>query len=171
MRTLLDTIPEALGPGAARPSLFWDGYGGQQSAAAVLVSNNPYRLGRAIGSGTRPRLDRGLLGIAALAPTRAARSGAVRHTLGMRQWAEPTLEMHAQDRVPAGIDGEAIQLDSPLQFRIRPGALRVRIAAGHPGASPSALVPDKPWALLQALTQVAVRGASPEPVARQSESG
>ena len=161
MRTLLDTIPEAVGPGAAPPSLFWDGRAGQESAAAVLVSNNPYRLGRAIGSGTRPRLDRGLLGIAALAPTRAARDGAARHTLGMQQWTAPTLEMHAEERVPAGIDGEAIYLDPPLHFRIRPGALRVRIAPGHPGASPSALVPDKPWGLLQALAQVAVHGAPP----------
>jgi hypothetical protein len=29
----------------------------------VLVSNNSYRLGRAIGSGTRPRIDKGELGI------------------------------------------------------------------------------------------------------------
>ena len=57
LRTLLDTIPEALGPEAAPPSLFWDSTAGRESAAAVLVSNNPYRLGRAIGSGTRPQLD------------------------------------------------------------------------------------------------------------------
>jgi diacylglycerol kinase family enzyme len=170
MRTLLDTIPQALGPGAMAPSLFYDGRAGKESAAAVLVSNNPYRLGRAIGSGTRPRLDRGLLGIAALAPTRAARNGAVRHTLGMQQWTATTLEMQAEKPVPAGIDGEAIQLDPPLRFRICPGALRVRIAPTHPGASPSALVPDKPWGLLQALTRVAVRGTSPESVGRQSES-
>lgn len=56
--------------------------------------------------------------------------------------------------MPAGVDGEAIHLDPPLQFRIRPGALRVRIAAQHPGASPCALVPDKPWALLHALVRV-----------------
>ena len=33
------------------------------SGAAILVSNNRYRLGRAVGSGTRPRIDDGLLGI------------------------------------------------------------------------------------------------------------
>jgi hypothetical protein len=32
LRTLLDTIPEALGPTAAPPSLFWDGHAGAQSA-------------------------------------------------------------------------------------------------------------------------------------------
>jgi hypothetical protein len=71
----------------------------------------------------------------------------------------PTLEMHAEQRVPAGIDGEAIHLDPPLQFRIRPGALRVRIAPARPGASPSALVPEKPWALLHGLVKVAFRRA------------
>ena len=29
------------------------------SAATILVSNNPYRLGHAVGSGTRPRIDAG----------------------------------------------------------------------------------------------------------------
>jgi diacylglycerol kinase family enzyme len=165
MRTLLDTIPEALGPSARAPSPFYDGHAGGESAAAVLVCNNPYRLGRAIGSGTRPQLDRGVLGVAALAPTRAARNGAVRHRLGTQQWAAETIEMHAEQQVAAGIDGEAMHLDPPLRFRIRPGALRVRIAPAHPGASPSALVPDKPWALLRGARQ----GRRPRPDARGVE--
>jgi diacylglycerol kinase family enzyme len=162
LRTLLDALPDALGPGAPPPSLFWDGPAGEESAVAILVSNNPYRLGRAIGSGTRPRLDRGLLGIAALAPTRAARDGAVRRTLRMHQHTASAFEMHAAQSVPAGVDGEAVQLDPPLRFRIRSGALRVRIAPGHPGVSPSALEPAKPWGLLRALAHVALRGAPPE---------
>ena len=64
-------------------------------------------------------------------------------------------------RVPAGIDGEAVHLDPPLRFSIRHRALRVRIAPGHPGVSPTAVVPDKPWGLLHALAHVAFRGASP----------
>jgi diacylglycerol kinase family enzyme len=160
LRTLLDTIPDALGPDAGPASLFWDSDAGRESAVAVLVSNNPYRLGRAIGSGTRPTLDQGVLGVAVIAPTRAGRDGAVRHRLGMQQWTAATIEMHADERVPAGIDGEAIHLDPPLRFRVRPGALRVRIAPGHPGASPSALVPDKPWALLHGLAHVAFRGSA-----------
>jgi diacylglycerol kinase family enzyme len=163
MRTLLDTIPEAVGPSAMSASLFFDGGAGKESAAAVLVSNNPYRLGRAIGSGTRPRLDQGLLGIAALAPTRATRNGGVRHTLGIQQWTAATIEMDAEESVPAGVDGEAIHLDPRLIFRVRPGALRVRIAPEHPGASPSAFLPDKPWRVLGGLARVAFRGAPPGP--------
>jgi diacylglycerol kinase family enzyme len=163
LRTLLDTVPDALGRGAKPPALFWDSTAGRESAVAVLVSNNPYRLGRAIGSGTRPSLNHGLLGMAALAPAQATRNGGVRHRLGIRQWTAPTFHMHADQRVPAGIDGEAIHLDPPLRFSIRPDALRVRIAPGHPGASPSALQPDKPWGLLHALAQIAFRGTTPEP--------
>jgi diacylglycerol kinase family enzyme len=163
IRTLLDTLPEGFGPSAKPPNLFWAGPAGDHSAAAVLVSNNAYRLGRALGSGTRPRLDGGELGVAALAPTRPARNGEVRHRLGMEQWTASAFEMQADERVPAGIDGEAVQLDPPLRFTIRSRALRVRIAPDHPGASPSALEPAKPWGLLQALVRLVVSGTARQP--------
>jgi len=65
LRTLLDTVPDVLGPEGAGLDLSWRGPGGheQHSGAAVLVSNNRYRLGKAVGSGTRPRIDEGLLGL------------------------------------------------------------------------------------------------------------
>jgi hypothetical protein len=43
--------------------------------------------------------------------------------------------------VRAGIDGEAVELQAPLKFVIRPGALRVRISSRHPGVSPSGRLP------------------------------
>ena len=170
IRTLLDSLPEAFGPGARPPNLFWDDADGRESAVAVLVSNNAYRLGRAIGSGTRPRLTQGLLGIAALGPTRATRDGRVRQRLWMRQWTATAFEMHADQPVPAGIDGEAVQLAPPLEFRIRPGALRVRLAPDHPGTSPSALQPDKPWRLVQALGYIIFRGAPLEQSPRSADT-
>ena len=65
LRTLLDTVPDVLGPDRGDLDLRWTGPGGHahDSGAAVLVSNNRYRLGRAVGSGTRPRIDDGLLGM------------------------------------------------------------------------------------------------------------
>ena len=65
LRTLLDTVPDVLGPGGGELDLRWTGPGGHahHAGAMVLVSNNRYRLGRAVGSGTRPRIDDGLLGI------------------------------------------------------------------------------------------------------------
>jgi hypothetical protein len=43
--------------------------------------------------------------------------------------------------IPVGVDGEALIMRAPLRFHTRPGALRVRIAPHHPGASPSAAMP------------------------------
>jgi hypothetical protein len=54
-----------------------------------------------------------------------------------------------------GGDGEALVLDPPLRFRIRPGVLRVRIARQHPGVSPSAMVPEGMWAGVLELARIA----------------
>jgi diacylglycerol kinase family enzyme len=163
LHTLLDTVPDVLGPGAEVPTLRWRSAAGEESAVAILVSNNAYRLGHALGSGTRPRLDGSELGVAVLAPITAGRNGKVRRKLTMQQWTCETFEISAQSAVAAGIDGEAAHLDPPLQFRIRPGALRVRIAPGHPGASPSALEPERPWQTIEALANFVVRGGPSEP--------
>ncbi len=161
IRTLLDTVPDVLGPDAQPPHLRWEGPNGNESGAAVLVSNNGYRLGRALGSGTRPRLDRGQLGIAVIGVPDGPggrRPGAG----GIRQWSSPTFEIGSDRPVPAGIDGEATVLDPPLRFRIRAGALQVRIAPSHPGASPSALEPDSPLETIGMLTKFALgRTVSP----------
>src|SRR5262249_30348703 len=72
VRTLLDTCPDVLGPDGGGRDVTGKGPGGHEhrSGAAVLVSNNRYRLGRAVGSGTRPRIDDGQLGVpVASAPT------------------------------------------------------------------------------------------------------
>jgi diacylglycerol kinase family enzyme len=162
IRTLLDTVPDALGPDAEPPPLHWRGPSGDESGAAVLVSNNIYRLGRALGSGTRPRLDRGQLGIAVVGLTGRRRDGGRSHARGMQQWSSSTFEIGSDRPVPAGIDGEATVLDPPLRFRIMTGALRVRIAASHPGASPSAIEPDSPLQTIGALTNFALgRTVSP----------
>lgn len=156
IRTLMNTVPDVLGPDAEPPHLRWGGRGSDDSGAAVLVSNNSYRLGRALGSGTRPRLDRGLLGIAVVGPTSTRRDSTGKTALGMRQWSAQTFEIDSDRPVPAGIDGEATALDPPLRFRIRSMALRVRIAPNHPGASPSALEPDSPLEVIGALAKFAL---------------
>jgi hypothetical protein len=50
---------------------------------------------------------------------------------------------------------QAAVLTAPVIFRIRPAALRVRVAAGHPGTSPSAIEPAGAVAALRALTRIA----------------
>ena len=157
LRTLLDTVPDMLGPGGSELDLRWTGPGGQlhHAGAMVLVSNNRYRLGRAVGSGTRPRIDDGLLGIAVVGePSGRGEDG---HSLQrpLREWSAPGFEVDADSPVPAGIDGEALMLDPPLRFQIRPAVLRVRIARQHPGASPSATAPEGARAGLVELARIA----------------
>jgi diacylglycerol kinase family enzyme len=161
LRTILDTLPEVLGPEGKGLDLRWTGPGGREhsSGAAILVSNNRYRLGRAVGSGTRPRIDDGLLGITvASVPTGGLRL--VQRP--WREWSTPAFEVDADGPIAAGIDGEAVTLEPPLRFRILPLALRVRIAAAHPGASPSAAIPEGGWGIVLALAQI-VMGKAPKP--------
>jgi hypothetical protein len=73
----------------------------------------------------------------------------------MQQWSSPRFDVQSTGPVPAGIDGEAAKLDPPLRFRMRPGALRVRIARQHPGASPSVGVPDGVWQGILELGRIA----------------
>jgi diacylglycerol kinase family enzyme len=159
LHTLLDAVPDAVGPEARAPNLRWLAANGEESAVAILVSNNAYRLGHALGSGTRPRLDQAVLGVTVLAPTSAG-DGRIAQRWGMRQWTAQTFEIDADGPVAAGIDGESTQLSAPLTFRIRPGALRARIAPHHPGASPSALEPDSPWGMIQVLLANVLHGAA-----------
>ena len=169
IRTLLDTVPDVLGPGGGGLDLRWSGPGGHdhRGGAAVLVSNNRYRLGRAVGSGTRPRIDDGLLGITVVGATsgRGERGRSLQRP--WREWSAPTFEVDAERPVPAGIDGEALVLDAPLHFRIRPGVLRVRIARKHPGASPSAMAPEGTWAGVVELARIAV--GRPQKPARSTQ--
>ena len=161
--TLLDTFPDVLGDEATPLDLRWTGPSGREhsSGAAILVSNNRYRLGRVVGSGTRPRIDDGLLGITVLSgPT----GGKHAHRLQRpwRAWSAPLFEVHSDQRLAAGIDGEALTLEPPLRFRIRPAALRVRIARSHPGASPSALLPEGIWDSLRAVVRIAAARPNPD---------
>ena len=151
LRTLLDTVPDVVGPKAEAPPIRWRGPDGlkHEGGVALLVSNNPYRLGRAVGSGTRPRIDGGQLGVAAIGT-----HGAIGHEL-MEQWSGSSIEVEGDAPLPAGIDGESALLDPPIRFEMRPGVLRVRIASAHPGRSPSAALPENWWLGIGALARIA----------------
>ena len=89
--------------------------------AIVLVSNNPYSFEPPRQPGTRPALDSGELGVVVLdRPPAGPGAG--------RMWNARQLEVTATAPVHAGIDGEAVELDPPLRFVIRPLALRVRVS-------------------------------------------
>jgi diacylglycerol kinase family enzyme len=170
IRTILDTVPTMLsgdtttasGDDGSRASreLRWTGPDGrpERSAAVVLVSNNVYRLGRVIGSGTRPRMDAGVLGVTVI----GAVVPGVRRRSVKSEWPTTEFTIESDGDVPVGVDGEALVLPSPLMFRTRPGALRVRIAPQHPGASPSAA---QPTGLRDAVRRLVRIASGTDPIA------
>src|SRR4051794_3996519 len=101
IRTLVAELPEAHDAGPGGLGLRWPGPDGlpADSAAAILVSNNHYRLGRAIASGTRPCLDAGVLGVAVL-----EEPGGRPHAHPWQEWTVPTFEVDSDRAVSAGID-------------------------------------------------------------------
>ncbi|MBS1883446.1 MAG: NAD(+)/NADH kinase [Actinobacteria bacterium] len=157
IRTMVAMAPEAIGPEGSGASLRWrdpDGNEGRD-AVALLVSNNSYRLGMALGSGVRERLNEGVLGV-----TAATTDDPDRGLVHVRSWSSPQFTVEADGPVAAGIDGEASTLAPPIRFVSRPRALAVRIAPGHPGASPATAVPRGLAATAVALAQIAISGRS-----------
>ena len=170
--TALELLPSMLGPDATPFDLRFTGPDGTEHASAhlILVSNDRYELGSGEGFGSRRRIDAGNLGIVA-ATFRT--SGEIARLLeseaagrswrppGWVEWAGTSFSLHSSQPLEIGIDGEALVLDPPIEFRTLPGALRVRIPLGAPGYSPAAAAPTKGWATLLAL----LRTAAGQPVA------
>ncbi len=141
LRTIAKTMPTVLGPSGDGLDLRFTGADGREQStnAVVLISNDPYRLGRAIASGTRPRMDAGVLGIAVLGA--GAGNGSEKR---VQQWSAPSFEVRSNEAVAAGVDGEALKLEAPLQLRnppagparthrsATPGCLPIRSPAGKP---------------------------------------
>jgi diacylglycerol kinase family enzyme len=106
-------------------------------AFLIQVSNNPYVLGATLDASQRRRLDTGTLGVVAItARTGAEAAGVVAlGTLGQRRrsrnWHEFTTERFEvrsrSGKVYAGVDGEALELDTPVEFTIHPRGLRLLV--------------------------------------------
>jgi diacylglycerol kinase family enzyme len=102
-----------------------------ENPAIVLVSNNEYALPR--GSGSRPSLDGGVLGVVVLHLEGPARF------LTATGWRTQALTIDASPPVHAGIDGEPALLSPPIGFASRPSAVRIRIAERHATRPPKLL--------------------------------
>ena len=173
--TTLDKLPTMLGPGGEPTDLGWTGPDGvhHDSAHLIQVSNNRYSLRAGAGSGTRDRLDDGELGILAVevsgtaAAVELAALVALRRPDGARAleaWTAPTFEVTSGEPIAAGVDGEALQLESPLLFRILPGALRVRLPQRALGYAPAAIAGQSAATTLGNVWRVA-QGHAPRPPA------
>jgi len=164
--TALELLPTMLGPGAVPVDLRFTGPDGteHESAHLIMVSNNKYELARAEGFGSRRRIDTGTLGIVAARfqssdevaqLVRLQVAGSRRRPRGWMEWTDTSFEVRSGQPIEIGIDGEAMLLDPPIQFRTLPGALRVRIPRHAPGHSPAAAVPTSGWSTITALLQTA----------------
>jgi len=153
LETMERMVPDLLRPGAKPLDLrFTDGAGKpHKTAQLVMVSNNPYRLDRLAGAGSRPRLDTGELGIVAVEIASATDAAALfaleavgrgRDFGGWLEWSAPTFTVDSESAVATGIDGEAVLLESPLRFEIVPQGLTVLLPPTAVGLSPAALTPD-----------------------------
>jgi len=92
----------------------------ERSSLLLLISNN--RLSPNLGSGSRPRLDEGLLGVIDVPTPGGGKAGASWHQL-----ATPEFEVDADEPIALAVDGEPETMEPPLRFRSRPRALRVRV--------------------------------------------
>jgi hypothetical protein len=63
--------------------------------------------------------------------------GQAQRFAGWHQWQATEFEVRSAEPIEIGVDGEALTLPPPLRFRIRPGALTVRLPRGA-GLSPAA---------------------------------
>lgn len=172
--TVTDMLPDLLGPDAPPFDLRFDDPDGNPNADCdlMLVSNNTYRLDRLGGFGSRARLDSGKLGIVVmkvrgggeLAQLVAAQTaGDVSRFKGWHGWEATTLEVRSDSPIEAGVDGEALQFESPLRFEIVPACLRVRVAPHHPGYSPAAVATSITDRGILGLFRVAAGRAPGEP--------
>ncbi|MFM9692670.1 diacylglycerol/lipid kinase family protein [Streptomyces europaeiscabiei] len=137
VRTILQTLPDLLthrrGPRLAvrAADTVLDG------PQAVLVSNNPYRMGDLAGLGRREVLDSGALGVLGVNVDNAAQAAELltgRHAPGLTTLTTQEVVIDADEpEIEAGVDGEALTLPTPVRCTIHPRALRVRVPRHRPG--------------------------------------
>jgi diacylglycerol kinase family enzyme len=140
--TTLDTLPDLLqGNRGTRFSAVADGETIDEPQA-LLVACNPYETGDIAGLGRRARLDRGVLGVVAVMVGSAGEAVSLlrgRNSTGLRVLTARTVVVTSNaERIPVGVDGEAVWLRAPVYCAIRHRALRVRVPRDRPGVPPPA---------------------------------
>lgn len=130
-------LPAALGRSRQPLDLSLDVEGKREhrSALVALVANNGYAMRSLAEAGERERLDEGRLHAyvleavsrtALLALLARAVAGSLERAEGWSDWAAERFRLDAsRDHLHAVIDGEPVVLPAPLDFEIRPRALRV----------------------------------------------
>jgi len=139
LETSKELLPEMLGSKAEPFDLQFTTPDGVEveDSFLIMVSNNPYVLGPSLDVSQRRSMDTGTLGIFAVNATSGREAAAVvtRTALGLgeldprlHQFTAEAFEVRSRSgKAFAGIDGEALELDTPLEFHTHPRALRMLV--------------------------------------------
>ncbi len=137
--TSLRLLPELLGRRAEPFDLQFTRPDGVEVEGAflVLVSNNPYVLGPSLDISQRRSLETGTLGVVAVTgrgagevtvPAAGSLGGRARRESHVHQFTASSFEIRSHSgTVYAGIDGESLELASPLEFTIHPAGLHMLV--------------------------------------------
>ena len=138
VRTVIDMMPELIGPDAVPFDLRFVGQDGRanDTAVLVLIANNRYVVDPRPRHGTRGDLDGGVLGIIAVTGPPPG---------GLSEWTTPTFRVDSATTVALGIDGESVAMEPPLLFEADPRKLRVLVPArrSRQGPAPRSSRPAK----------------------------
>jgi diacylglycerol kinase family enzyme len=138
-QTSMTLLPELLGKTEEPFDLQFTAFDGREvdGSFLIMVSNNPYVLGASSDVSQRRRLDSGQLGVFAVSAATGVQAAEV-VTLALagrgagsgHSFEFTTTEFEVRSRsgkAYVGIDGEALELDTPLTFRIYPRGLRMLV--------------------------------------------
>ncbi len=137
--TSRELLPELLGRQAEPFDLQFTAPEGHEVTGAflILVSNNPYVLGPSLDISRRRCMDSGRLGVFAVTATSGLEAGRLvaRTALGrgardpnLHEFEPTSFEVRSHGgHALAGVDGESLDLATPLQFQIHPGGLRLLV--------------------------------------------
>jgi diacylglycerol kinase family enzyme len=147
LATTTQSLPELLGSQAEPFDLQFTAPDGSEvdGSFVILVSNNQYRLGLKPDVGQRDSLTDGILGVFAI----NARSGAEAAELATRaalgrmaadprvfQFATDSFQVRSQSgRADAGVDGESLELSTPIDFTIHPLGMTVLVPSNNPAVT------------------------------------
>ena len=147
LATTKESLPELLGRTAEPFDLQFSAPDGHEvdGAFLILVSNNPYVLGPTLDVSQRRSLTTGQLGVFAInARTGKDAAELVARSMLGRGSADPNIHQFTTDTFQirsrsgtanAGVDGEALTLDTPLDFEIHPKGLSVLVPPENPTIS------------------------------------
>ncbi len=110
-------------------------------AIVIMVSNNPYVIGLTPDNAQRRRVDTGRLGVFAVTTntgSEAARlfaataSGQRNRSGHWHEFTSTTFEVRSRSgTASAGVDGEALEMQTPMQFEIHPRGLTLLVPMGN----------------------------------------